>query len=427
MVDQYHVTLILISLAIFGAVVLPKFLSDKAMSFPLIYIAFGAVAFSIPIGMPEVDPVGNAEITERLTELVVIIALMGAGLKLDRPFDWRAWMSAWRLLGITMVITIAATMVIGWWFLALIPATAILLGAVIAPTDPVMAADVQVGEPQADQDEEIDPERQEGRIRFALTSEAGLNDGLAFPFTYAAILVAMAPGIAAVDWVGEWFAFYFVYKIVVGVIMGYVIGKVVAWMVFGAPSTTTLARVMEGSEALAATLLSYGLTEVVEGYGFIAVFVTALVLRHYEWTHDYHETLHDFAVVVERLLMAAVLILFGGALVSGLLDPLTREGAIVAVLLVLVVRPVAGVIGFLGSSADWSERAVISFFGIRGIGSFYYLAYALNSARFGAHEELWAIVAATVLFSAVLHGVLANPVMDKVDEMRETRRPAPAD
>ncbi len=174
-----------------------------------------------------------------------------------------------------------------------------------------MAADVQVGEPQADQDEEIDPERQEGRVRFALTSEAGLNDGLAFPFTYAAILAATAPGLFAVSWVGEWLAFYVVYKIVVGVIAGYVIGKVVAWFVFGAPSTTRLARVMEGAEALAATLLSYGLTEIIQGYGFIAVFVTALVLRHYEWTHDYHETLHDFAVVVERLLMSAVLILFG--------------------------------------------------------------------------------------------------------------------
>ncbi|NHN49777.1 sodium:proton antiporter [Halostella sp. JP-L12] len=427
MVDQYHVTLVIISVAIFGAVVLPKLLSDKPMSFPLLYIAFGAVAFSLPIGMPTIDPVGSAELTERLTELVVIIALMGAGLKLDRPFDWRAWMSAWRLLGITMVITIFVTAVIGWWFLGMLPALAILFGAVIAPTDPVLAADVQVGEPQADQDEEIDPERQEGQIRFALTSEAGLNDGLAFPFTYAAILAAAGPGVLAVDWLGEWLAFYVVYKIVVGVIMGYVIGKVVAWLVFGAPSTTTLARVMEGSEALAATLLSYGLTEIVEGYGFIAVFVTALVLRHYEWTHDYHETLHDFAVVVERLLMAAVLILFGGALVSGLLAPLSMAGAIVAVVLVLVVRPVAGLIGMLGSSADWSERAVISFFGIRGIGSFYYLAYALNSARFGAHEEIWAIVAAIVLFSAVLHGVLANPVMAKVDAVRETRRPSPAD
>jgi NhaP-type Na+/H+ or K+/H+ antiporter len=426
-VDQYHVALVVLSIAILGAVVLPKLVSDKPLSFPLLYIGFGALVFSLPIGLPAIDPVGNAEITERLTELVVIIALMGAGLKLDRPFDWRAWSSTWRLLGVTMVISIFLTMVLGWWVLGMLPALAILFGAVIAPTDPVLAADVQVGEPQADQDEDIDPARQEGRVRFALTSEAGLNDGLAFPFTYAAILAATAPGVLAVNWVAEWFGFYVVYKIVVGVIAGYVIGKIIAWFVFGEPSTTSLARVMEGAEALAATLLSYGLTELIQGYGFIAVFVTALVLRHYEWTHDYHETLHDFAVVVERLLMSAVLILFGGALVSGLLAPLSLRGAIVAVVLVLVVRPLAGLIGMLGSTASWSERSVISFFGIRGIGSFYYLAYGLNNARFGAHEEVWAIVAATVLFSSVLHGILANPVMAKIDEIRDTRRPAPSD
>ncbi len=125
-VDLYHVGLVIVSIAILGAVVLPKMVSDKPLSFPLLYIGFGALVFSIPIGLPPIDPVGNAELTERLTELVVIIALMGAGLKLDRPFDWRAWASTWRLLGITMVITIAMTMVIGWWVLGMLPALAIL-------------------------------------------------------------------------------------------------------------------------------------------------------------------------------------------------------------------------------------------------------------------------------------------------------------
>jgi len=423
MVDVYYVALVIVSVALLGAVVLPKQLSDKPLSFPLLYIGFGVAVFSLPLGLPPIHPVENPDVTERLTELVVIVALMGAGLKLDRPFDWRAWASTWRLLGVTMGLTIAATALLGWWALGLVPPVALLLGAVVAPTDPVLAADVQVGPPRSDQYDEVDPERQEGQIRFALTSEAGLNDGLAFPFTYAAILATTAGGLTAVDWVGEWLGFYVAYKIVVGVAVGYAIGRVVAWFVFGDPSTTRLGEVMEGAEALAATLLSYGVAEIAQGYGFIAVFVTALVLRHYEWTHDYHETLHDFAVIVERLLTAAVLILFGGALAGGLLAPLTARGAALAVVLVLVVRPLAGLVGMVGFPASWRERLVIAFFGIRGIGSFYYLAYGLNSADFGDHAGLWALVGCTVLVSSVVHGVLASPVMAKLDASRETNRP----
>ncbi|WP_415383497.1 cation:proton antiporter [Halosimplex sp. TS25] len=433
----YDIALLVVSLAILGAVVLPRVLADKPMSFPLIYVIGGMALFSLPLGVPAPDPVESPVIAEHLTEMVVIIALMGAGLKLDRPFDWRAWAPAWRLLGVTMPLTIIAVAGLGWFFLDLHPATAVLLGAVVAPTDPVLASTVEATPPTAETDAEVDPDDQEGEIRFALTAEAGLNDGLAFPFTYLAIVMAgvslqatESAGSAEaalgslMPWIAEWFGFYVVYKIAVGIVGGVVVGYLIARFIFGRPSSTDLARVMEGAEALAATLLAYGATELVSGYGFIAVFVAALVLRHYEWEHEYYQKLHDFAVLVERLLMAAVLVLFGGTIVGGILDPLTVTHVVVGLATILLVRPLAGLIGQIGSDSLWQEQLIIASYGVRGIGSFYYLAYALNTASFQEIElviaagELWAFLAFVVIASLTIHGISAAPVMNSIDKWR---------
>lgn len=423
--DPYYISLVFASVAILGAVVLPRLLADRPVSFPMIYVALGMFLFGLPTGLSPPDPVTEPEAAERLTELVVIVSLTGAGLKLDRPFDWRAWQSTWRLLGITMVATIAMVALLGWSVIGLLPAAAVLLGAVTAPTDPVLASDVQVGEPTEAELDEVQPLRQEDEVRFSLTSEAGLNDGLAFPFTYAAIAIATAPSVTAVDWVGEWLAIDVAYKIGVGVAMGYGIGKLLAWLIFRFPAISRLAETMQGTEALAATLLSYGLTELVQAYGFIAVFVTALTMRHYEWEEEYHKILHEFAVIVERLLMAAVLVLFGGAIVGGLLEPLTLTAAAVGLGILFVVRPLAGIVGMIGHPSEWDERLVISVFGIRGIGSFFYLSYALNSASFPREELLWALVGFVVLTSIVVHGLTATPVMNVLDRRREARREDP--
>ncbi|WP_313692996.1 cation:proton antiporter [Halorarum halobium] len=414
---EYEILLVLVGLAIFGAVVLPRVLSDVPMSFPIIYVAAGAILFSLPLGVETPDPVRHGDLAERLTELVVIIALMGAGLKLDRPFDWRAWSNTWRLLAITMPVTIVATAVLGWGLLGALLPTAILLGAVVAPTDPVLASDVQASPPTEAIDEQTDPEEQEGEIRFALTSEAGLNDGLAFPFTHLAIAAAAAAGASSLGWVGEWFLVHVLYEIAVGVVVGYLVGQLIARVIFSRAVTTELGKVMEGAEVLAATFITYGLTELLHGYGFIAVFVAALELRHYEWEHEYHVAIHDYAVMVERIVMAAVLVLFGGTIAGGLFDPLTMLDVTVGLLLVFVIRPTAGLLGLFGTSMPWRERLVVSSFGIRGVGSFYYLAFALNEATFAEREllvaadKLWALVGFVALASIVVHGISANTVM----------------
>jgi NhaP-type Na+/H+ or K+/H+ antiporter len=287
-------------------------------------------------------------------------------------------------------------------------ATALLLGAAIAPTDAVLASDVEVGPPG---------EGKEDVVRYSLTAEAGLNDGLAFPFVNLAIAVALA-GTQPRAWLTGWLLIDVLYRLLAGVGIGWLFGRVLARFVFRIPMGNAVARAMEGSIALAATLIVYGLTELAQGYGFVAVFVAACTLRQSEREHEYHQALHDFAEDIGRLLTAALLLLLGGAIAGGLLANLTWRAAGVAALLVFAVRPITAAAGLFGCTATVGERAAIAFFGIRGIGSFYYLAYALNHAPFARAGELWSLVALTVVISIVVHGVATEPAMRWLDRRR---------
>lgn len=410
--------------------ILPRVLERRPLSLPIVFLGLGMLVFGLPLGLPDADPLTHGTLTEHLTEIGVVVALMGAGLKIDRPLGRRSWSSTWRLLIIAMPVTIAATALLGWWWAGLVPAAALLLGAALAPTDPVLAAEVQVGEP-------TDEEDSEDEVRFGLTSEAGLNDGLAFPFVYAAIaMAAAAPGepgrlgdlgwlgdlgrLGDLGWLGEWAWKDVGYKLAVGLIGGVLVGRLLGWLFFRPRrDSLRLAQHSEGFLALAATVLSYGVVEVAGGYGFLAVFVSARAIRSAERTHEYHQVLHDFAEQIERLLTVLLLLLFGGAVVEGLLAPLTWEAALLGLALIVVIRPLAAFLSLRGAPGRTAEHWVIAVFGIRGIGSFYYLAYALSHASFPRADLLWATVGFVVLVSVVLHGVAATPVMRLLDRSNE--------
>ncbi|MEU1602716.1 cation:proton antiporter [Micromonospora matsumotoense] len=391
--------------------VLPRLLERRPLSMPIAFLGLGMLVFALPIGLPAPDPLRYPQIATHLTEIGVIVALMGAGLKIDRPLSWKRWSSTWRLLAIAMPVCIAAVALLGWWWAGLVPAAALLLGAALAPTDPVLASDVQVGEP-------TDAEDSEDEVRFALTSEAGLNDGLAFPFVYAAIAIASV-GLAPSGWITEWVAVDVLYKLAAGVGGGLLIGWLLGKLFFRAPSELRLARHAEGFLALAATFLAYGLVEVIGGYGFLAVFVAARAIRAAERTHEFHAVLHDFAEQTERLLTVLLLLLFGGAVITGLLAPLTWQAATVGLALVFVIRPLVGWLSLRGAPGRPAEHWVISSFGIRGVGSFYYLAYATTKADFAQADLIWATVGLVVVVSVVVHGMAATPVMQLLDRAGE--------
>jgi NhaP-type Na+/H+ or K+/H+ antiporter len=391
---------------------LPMALKEVPLSLPMICVGLGFGLFHA-LGGEEPLPLSFPVATERLTEIIVIVALMGSGLKLDRRLGWRAWGVTWRLMAISMPLSILGIAWIGHAWLGLGLAAALLLGAVLAPTDPVLASDVQVGPPDTGEEDEV---------RFALTSEAGLNDGLAFPFVNLALALALAmtlppePGVPR--WVAEWLAVDVAWKLLAGGLLGWATGRVLGWLMFHLPNRAQLSRTGDGFVALGVTLLAYGLAEAAHGYGFVAVFVAALALRDAERRHAFHERMHDFAEQTERLLMMVLLMLFGGALAGGLLDALTLEGALGGLAFLFIVRPAAGLLGLLGSPHPMRERAAIAFFGIRGLGSFYYLAYALNRADLGEAAVLWAVVGFTVLVSIMMHGITVTPAMRWLDRRR---------
>ena len=407
----------LVGLGMFLAAILPRLVAHRAFSMPIVFLGLGVLVHLLPLGLVNPDPRVYPNVARHLAEITVIIALMGAGLRLDRPFGRVRWSSTWRLLAITMPLSIAATAVLGWWALGLAPAAAVLLGAVLAPTDPVLASDVQVGEPSED-------EESEDEVRFALTSEAGLNDGLAFPFTFAAIAMA-TKGAAAGNWVGHWLLVDVGYRIAAGLAVGWGIGWLLGRLFFRAPSERfRLAEHAEGFVALAATFLAYGVGEIVHGYGFLSVFVCACMIRAAERAHGYHKVLHDFTEQVERLLTVGLLVLLGGAIVEGLLGALTWQAAALGLFLIFCVRPTFARLALLHGCGTTQERRVIAFFGIRGIGSLFYLAYALNEAKFPGVDLLWATVTFVIVVSVVLHGVTATPLMRRLDRKRElTQQP----
>ena len=398
---------------------LPRLLEERPLSMPIAFLGLGMLVFALPLDLPAPDPLAHASAVQNLTEIGVIVALMGAGLKLDRPLGWHRWSSTWRLLAVAMPVTIAGTALLGWWWAGLAPAAALLLGSALAPTDPVLAADVQVGEPTEDEDSEDE-------VRFALTSEAGLNDALAFPFVYLAIYLATR-GTDPADWLARWLSVEVGYKLLVGAALGVGTGWLLGRLFFRAPSESVrLAKHSEGFVALAATFLAYGVAELAGGYGFLAVFVCGVFIRNSEHGHEYHQVLHDFAEQVERLLTVLLLLLFGGAVVVGLLAPLTWRAALVGLALLLVIRPVSAWLSLRGAPGSRGEHAVIAFFGIRGIGSFYYVAYATAQATVPAAELVWAVVGLVVIVSVVVHGIAATPVMQRLDRRHE-RTPTDAD
>ncbi|MCY0931258.1 cation:proton antiporter [Streptomyces sp. H27-H1] len=398
------------------AAVLPTALARRPLSLPMVFLAAGFLVFLLPLdALPDLDPVRNRVLVEHLTEVCIVVALMGAGLAINRPPGLRAWSTTWRLLGLAMPLTILLTAAAASWLVGWPPAVALLVAAALAPTDPVLAAEVRVGEPTDERDDEDE-------VRFGLTSEAGLNDGLAFPFVLAAIALTTA---SQSGWSSEglwhWAWSDVLVRSAVGLLVGVAVGRLLGWMFFQARwKALRLAEHREGFVALAATFTAYGLTELLHGYGFLAVFVTACTIRGAERAHRYHRVMHAFTDQVERLLTAIVLFLVGGYLASGGLAALTWRGAALALVLLLLIRPVVGWVSQLGGRAVGRERAAIAVFGIRGIGSFFYLAYALGEAHFAAPaKELWAVVTFAVLVSVLLHGVTATPVTVRLDEAQE--------
>ncbi|MBP2472619.1 NhaP-type Na+/H+ or K+/H+ antiporter [Crossiella equi] len=384
------------------AAVLPRLLHGRPLSAPLVLTLIGATSFLLPDAWLSFDPRPRLDLVVVVTELAVLVSVAGAGLKVNRPIGLRCWSSTWRLLGITLPVSVLAVTLLAMGVLGLPTASALLLAAALAPTDPVLAAEVQVPGPD---EAELGSENE---VRTTLTAEAGLNDALAMPFVLLAVLLASDPGGFGLGWVLQ----HGVWSPALGIAVGWACGKALHWLFFRVRHhAVRLGEHADGFVLLAVALLPYGLAELLGGLGFLAVFVAAFVVRGNADSHEYHEVLHDFGEQLEVLFVAALLTALGVAVGSGLLAGLTPGEVLVAVLVVLVVRPVLGGVVLLGGSAGPRAAGAIAFFGMRGIGTLYYLAFGLSHAEVPGADVLWRVVTLVILLSVVVHGLTAGPVM----------------
>lgn len=419
-VEPYEVLLVVAGLSLLMAAVMLTIQRGRPFSAAALYLAVGVMLGTGVrlVGWDWIDPLENPDIMSRAAEFAVIVSLFGAGVKLDRPFTWRGWRSTAFLLAIAMPLTIAGVALTGVWLLGLSVPAALLLGAVLAPTDPVLADDVQVERPG---DEEAEDE-----ARFSITAEAGLNDGMAFPFVMLALFAAERGVDDIGAWIVEWGLLDFVYPVVAGLTFGAVAGRLIAMLTYRIVDKGWLAAPFDGYIALASILAVYGLAEIAEAYGFLAVFAAGVAFRRYERTHEYNQRLHEFTLIVEKLAELAVLLLLGSLLPIGEAFAIGFPVLATVAILLFLVRPLAVFVALIPATLKRRHRAFIAWFGIRGIGSVYYLGFALAATAMPEAQTLFVVVAASIAASVLVHGVtsgyLTRRLVPEADPESHARR-----
>ena len=403
-VDARDLTYGAIGLALLGLTLQPGLRHLRFLNLPLFYLLFGAVCGVL--GLPVIDPSEGGiqtKVIEHASELIVIISLAGAGLAIDTPGRWSNWAPAYRLLIVAMPLTILSVLLLGVSLLNLSLAAAVLLAAALAPTDPVLAQSVQVGAPG----------EEETPMRVALTAEAGLNDGLAFPFVWLAIAIAGAGWTGGLwpDWGTEWLLRDLLYRVLMGAALGYGTGWLLSRLAYSRWGDASNGSWNSIVMVLAATLISYAVAEAVDAYGFLAVFLCARAGRAHarkRGSDHYEKFVHHGADQLEAILLAVLLLWLGSFLGHGALGGLRWQEVVFALLLIFAIRPVAGVLALLGHDCGPGTRRRVAFFGIRGMGSVFYIAYGQTHAEFDGVETIWRVAVVTILVSIFVHGYAAK-------------------
>jgi NhaP-type Na+/H+ or K+/H+ antiporter len=427
---------LLVAMALAGSV-----LKRLPLSGSMFYLAAGFGLGPAALGLLTADPVRHSDVLERVTEAAVIISLFTAGLKLRTPLTEARWLLPVRLATVSMLVTVGLVAAAGYWGLGLPLGAAVLLGAVLAPTDPVLASDVQMTDP-SDRD----------KLRFALTGEAGMNDGTAFPFVMLGLGLLGVHELGANGW--RWWLVDLLWAVPGGLLIGAALGHLVGRLVLYLRKHYHEAVGLDEFLALGLIGLSYGAAVLAHAYGFLAVFAAGLALRRMEMQSGAEppeevkvqaragaaeEVATDpktapaymaEAVLasnerIERVCEVAVVVILGGLLAS---VTLRAEMLWFVPMLLLVFRPLSVVVGVLGARVWTLQTALMGWFGIRGIGSLYYLMFALeHQLDKGVGRLIADLTLVTVAVSVVVHGVSVTPLMDLyLRRKRERRHEKPA-
>ena len=375
------------------------------LSTAMLYLAAGFGIGPAGLALMAPDPLVYSVILERASEVAVLISLFAVGLKLGLPFSDRGWRLPARLAIFSMTMTVAMIAAIGMAGLGLSLGASILLGAILAPTDPVLASDVQVVE-ASDRD----------RLRFSLTGEGALNDGAAFPFVMLGLGLLGLHDLGTGGW--RWLAVDVLWATVGGLLIGGALGTLVGRLVVYLRSRHKASVGLDEFLALGLIALTYGLAVLSHTYGFLAVLAAGIALQRVTErpgevartaSADLMQEVQGFNEQLERIAEVAIVLAIGGMLAYTYLH---ASAVWFVLVLLLVVRPVSVWVGLLGAPVSRDQRVLISWFGIRGIGSIYYLMFAINHGLPRAlAEELIALTLAMVAASIVVHGISVTPLM----------------
>lgn len=408
-----------------------SFISRLPVSAAMVYLVAGIALGPSGFGLWQLDVVRDGVLLERLTEVAVLISLFTAGMKMELPFKDVRWRIPLRLASVSMLITVVLITVIGVVGLGLSLGAAVLLGAILAPTDPVLASDVQLEHP-GDRD----------RLRLGLTGEGGLNDGTAFPF------VMLGLGLLGLHPLGEggwrWWTVDVLWAVVGGLSLGYLMGVLTSRAVLYLRVHHREALGSDEFIALGLIALTYGLSLLMLTYGFLAVFAAGLALRRSGMTISKKADLDNaqltdsdkkatgskapehlmreverFNTQLESIAEIAIVMVLGVLLAS---VQFRLEVLWFVPLLFLVVRPVSVYVGLLGVDVRVSQRRLMAWLGIRGIGSLYYLLYAVNHKIESAlAQQLLSITTAVVVASIFLHGLSVTPLLRWYEKRKRVR------
>lgn len=441
----FTIWFIIVGVLLVGMAISGTLLQRLPLTTSILYLLSGLAIGVYGTGFLTIDAVEEAKLLERITEIAVIISLFTAGLKLR--IEWRdnRWRLPLRLAVVSMMATVGMIAIAGVVGLGLPLGAAILLGAVLAPTDPVLASEV-----------EVEDARDQDRLRFSLTGEAGLNDGTAFPFVMLGLGMLGLHGMGEFGW--RWVAIDLVWAVLAGLAIGSALGTVIGHVVIHLRRERNQATGRDEFLTLGLIALAYGVALFVHAYGFLSVFAAGLALRRVEArltpgefeevidqlahgkeeeraTHAETAPVHmaeailGFNEKLGRLGELGVVLLIGSLLAP---DYVTWHAVWFIPLLLFVIRPLAVRIGLLGSETDPVQKGLISWFGIRGIGSLYYLMYALVHGVPEDHAgTLAGITLMTIAVSIILHGITVTPLMTwyenrSSDTGAKTEEPEPA-
>jgi NhaP-type Na+/H+ or K+/H+ antiporter len=401
------------------------------VSAAMFYLAIGYALGPGGVNLLHLDVVSDAHLLRSVTEIALLVSLFAIGLRLRVPVFDALWWLPLRLGVPAMLLTIALLMMFGVYGLQLGWGPALLLAAILAPTDPVLAHDVQVHDPG---DRDV--------LRFALSGEGGLNDGIALPFALLGLALCAVPHASAATVLTWRFAGGALWGIAGAIAIGTALGWATTHAVTWLRTHHAQALGLEGFFALGLIVLSFGCAQLAQTYGFLAVFAAGVGMRRVEHkasgersprstigtvdSEDVTATAADpdkahafmtesvlgFTIELERIAEVVIMTMIGNVLANLRVPLFTGASLALIVVLFLLIRPASVELALLGSQASSPQRRLMSWFGIRGIGSFYYLAYALEQGPGAAILPLVPLALAVVTASVVVHGISATPLMN---------------